>query len=196
MISAACLSSGLDPYVLLVAADDRICKYRHPIPTMKTVEKAVMLVLCARQAGLICSLTRLVSVGTPDAHWRQIHQACVQVDANMILSTRPGNTYGDVVCIGQDAYATADLPDEWQLHHQGGPTGYEGRDFKATPQCSIPVQPDTAVAWNPSITGTKSEDTIVTTSESPEVISVAVDWPMLEVVTPMGSMLRPDILER
>jgi Xaa-Pro aminopeptidase len=196
MISAACLSSGLDPYVILVAADERIARYRHPIPTFRPVERAVMLVLCARQAGLICSLTRLVSIGPPSKNWRRIHRACTQVDATMVLATREGHTYGDVFRAAQEAYAAVGFADEWCLHHQGGPTGYEGRDFKATPECSAPIAASTGVAWNPSITGTKSEDTILTGAGAPELISAAREWPMLEVTTPMGSILRPDILER
>jgi hypothetical protein len=46
------------------------------------------------------------------------------------------------------------------------------------------------VGWNPSITGTKSEDTILTRAagRAPEILTAMTDWPML------GQ--RPDILVR
>jgi len=68
---------------------------------------------------------------------------------------------------------------------RGGPMGYEGRDFKATPTETREVVEDQAVGWNPSIAGTKSEDTILS---SGEVLTLTKDWPL------RGG--RPDILTR
>jgi hypothetical protein len=51
-------------------------------------------------------------------------------------------------------------------------------------------------AWNPSITGTKSEDTILATSTGPEIITPARDWPMVSVEGDDGAWQRPDILVR
>jgi hypothetical protein len=51
-------------------------------------------------------------------------------------------------------------------------------------------------AWNPSITGTKSEDTILATSQGPQVITAAQDWPMVSVEGEDGAWQRPDILVR
>lgn len=53
------------------------------------------------------------------------------------------------------AYAEAGFPDEWHLHHQGGPAGYEPREYVATPRSTDVVLVGQVYAWNPSITGTK-----------------------------------------
>ncbi|HVR87234.1 MAG TPA: aminopeptidase P family protein, partial [Planctomycetota bacterium] len=65
------------------------------------------------------------------------------------------------------------------------PMGYEGRDFKATPTETRKVVAKQLVGWNPSITGTKSEDTLLSTGE---VLTAARDWPTVGA--------RPDILCR
>jgi len=53
----------IDPITLMSAADDRIHKFRHPIPTEKKVEKYLMVSVNARKWGLIVSLTRFVYFG-------------------------------------------------------------------------------------------------------------------------------------
>jgi Xaa-Pro dipeptidase len=58
---------GLIPFVTLVAADDRVARFRHPIPTKRAVRDYAMLVLCARGGGLVANSTRLVSLdAVPD----------------------------------------------------------------------------------------------------------------------------------
>ncbi len=93
------------------------------------------------------------------------------------------------------AYARAGYPGEWQLHHQGGPAGYEPREFVATPDVSVRVAAGQAYAWNPSITGTKVEDTVLITDQGFEVMTEIPGWPMLEVVVDGKTIRRPRILE-
>ena len=94
------------------------------------------------------------------------------------------------------AYDAVGFADEWQLHHQGGPCGYQGRDYLGTPTADGVVLENQPFAWNPSITGTKSEDTILATSQGTQVITPATNWPMVSVEDEDGLWLRPDILVR
>jgi hypothetical protein len=55
-------------------------------------------------------------------------------------------------------------PEEYQLHHQGGAIGYTGRDYKINFQTKEVVQENQGFVWNPSITGSKSEDTMLATA--------------------------------
>jgi creatinase/prolidase-like protein len=59
----------------------------------------------------------------------------------------------------------------WRLHHQGGTTGYGSREIIATPDTHDPIVAGNAFAWNPSITGYKSEETFVLTEGGPEVVT-------------------------
>jgi Xaa-Pro aminopeptidase len=164
-VSRAFMDYNIHPTVVLIAADERISKYRHPIFTDKKVKKYVMVVKCGRRHGLILSLTRLVHFGKLSKELCRKHEAVCAVDAAYILSSTVGACVADVLKNGVQVYRERGYADEWQLHHQGGPTGYAGRDYKATPTESRRIVPNQALAWNPSITGTKSEDTILVKSE-------------------------------
>ncbi|MEJ2304993.1 MAG: aminopeptidase P family N-terminal domain-containing protein [Anaerolineales bacterium] len=48
---------GILPVVNLIATDQRIYSYRHPLPTSKKLERYAMLVACGRKSGLVCSIT-------------------------------------------------------------------------------------------------------------------------------------------
>ena len=196
LIGNGLLRLGIMPTVLLVAADERAFQYRHPIPTDRKLDRHVMLILCGRRWGLIVSLTRMVCFGTLSPELRRKHQAVTQVDATFIAHTRPGAKVKKIFQQAVEAYQAHGYGDEWTLHHQGGATGYAGRDYKATASSKEVVQPNQAFAWNPSITGTKSEDTIIALPDRPEIISHSPDWPMLDVTVGDQTFARPDILLR
>lgn len=187
---------GIEPTVTLVAGDDRIRQYRHPLPTGNRVHERAMLVVCARRDGLIANLTRLVSFVPLDEEIRRRHRACCTVDVALFLATRVGTPYEQLWKTMVQAYAAGGFPDEWQRHHQGGPTGYEGRDWRLVPGMAGQVQAYQAFAWNPSITGTKSEDTMIATPDGPQWITEPQDWPTIEVEWEGQRLRRPDILVR
>jgi len=140
--------------VVLVAADDRIAKYRHPLPTEhgllagkrdsheRTVEKYAMVVGCFEKEGLVVSLTRFRAVSKLDGDVLDRYRRIACVDADVMAATKPGVTLGDVLEMAQRAYQrhgfTPQSADpvregEWQNHHQGGLTGYGARTIKAVP---------------------------------------------------------------
>ena len=187
---------GIVPIVVLVAADARLLKYRHPLPTDNVIKSTVMLVVCGRRHGLICSATRIVHFGTVSEELRRKHNAVVAVDAAFNARTRVGARIGDIFSAGLAAYSAEGFPDEWTLHHQGGPTGYAARDYRATAQIDDLVEPNQAFAWNPSIAGTKSEDTLLATPAGPEILTSSPSFPTIEVTVEGIALRRPDILVR
>lgn len=194
-----CFSRGLLAFVTLVASDERIFKYRHPIPTSKKIEKYVMVVLCAKRGGLIANCTRLVHFGALPNELKQKQAAILKVDATFNLYSRPGTKVSDVFAKGLEAYAQAGFADEWKLHHQGGATGYNSRDYLGTPTSPEIVQENQTFAWNPSITGVKCEDTVLTSSERDvEVLTAAPNssWPTASIeIAGQGTLRRSLILE-
>jgi Xaa-Pro aminopeptidase len=188
-------SRGLSPIVNLIAADERVWNFRHPIATDKKVEHYVMLVVCGRRWGLVASATRLVYFGSLPGELRRKMEACAQVDATFIATTRPEVRLAEIFRAGTDAYTRTGFADEWTLHHQGGAAAYEPREYLGLPTATELVEPGQAFAWNPSITGVKSEDTILVGWETNEVITATGDWPTLPVEVDEQVIPRPAILE-
>lgn len=183
-------TKGIFAPVVLVASDERIRKYRHPIPTSKKIENVVMAAICAQRHGLVVSATRLVHFGPIPEDLRRRHEAVCRVDAAYHAATRPGTRWCDALRAGLAVYEQTGFADEWKKHHQGGPMGYELREFKATPTEARVVQPMQLVGWNPTITGTKSEDTILSTGE---IVTPTPDWPEVDLG---NGVKRYAILER
>ena len=189
------LCRGALPIVNLIATDERIYNFRHPLPVNKKMEKYAMLVLCARQNGLVTSITRLIHYGPLPAELKKKEEAVAAVDAAMMTATRPGRTLAQVFADTQQAYTQVGYPDQWQYHHQGGPAGYEPREIVATPSTNAGIAAGQVYAWNPSITGVKSEDSVLITATGFEVITEIPNWPMLEVTSNGQTVRRPRILE-
>ena len=186
---------GIQPTVLLMAQEDRVMKYRHPVSTQSPITKYIMVVLCAKKWGLVASLTRIVHFGPVSAELKNKHAAVLKVDATINLSTKIGSTIGEVFKKAQAVYKETGFANEWNLHHQGGPTGYNEREFVGTPDNKEVISGNMAFAWNPSITGTKCEDTIILRKNGKvEVITPTPGWPMVKVKVGKDTLERPDIL--
>jgi len=153
-----------------------------------------MLVLGGRRQGLVCSVTRLVHFGPLPTEIRRKAAAVAQVAATFIAATRPGQTLAAVLGRAVDAYARTGYGAEWQLHHQGGAAGYEPREYLGTPDSRDVVAVGQAYAWNPSITGAKSEDTILVGETGNEVLTTMPGWPTLSVTVDGQEYERPAIL--
>jgi antitoxin VapB len=195
LLANATFARGALPIVNLIATDKRIFRYRHPLPTGKKLVRYAMLVLCGRQYGLVASVTRLMHFGPLPAEVRRKAEACARVDATFIARTRPGARLGAVFHAAMDAYVAGGYPDEWQLHHQGGPASYAPRDYLVTPASDEIVTENQVYAWNPSIAGVKSEDTILIGSAANEVLTSIAGWPTYEVEMDGRPVYRPAILE-
>ncbi len=195
LMAGKCFDAGLLLNVCLVAADERAVAYRHPIPTANAVDRHVIMVIGARRWGLSISATRLVHFGRVPEKLARKHRAVCTVDACFRRETRPGARVANILKAACREYERQGFPDEWRHHHQGGATGYASREYRATPDSAEVVLGHQAFAWNPSIAGTKSEDTIIATEEGAAVLTPSRDWPMLTVSYQGETVERPAILE-
>jgi Xaa-Pro dipeptidase len=189
-----CHRSGITPVVVLVGADDRIARYRHPLPKDNPVKMYAMLVLVGVRCGLQAALTRLVAVDQLPPDIEAKHRAVTRIEATYIHHTRPGRTLGQVLAIGAEAYTAAGYPGEWKKHYQGGLCGYAPREVETIPGLDVLIQPHQAAAWLPSISGTKSEDTFLILPDRNEMLTNTDRWPMLEIQIDGQTYYRPDIL--
>jgi Xaa-Pro aminopeptidase len=194
ILSGEAARRGAGAIVNLIAVDERIFNFRHPLPTDKKLEHYAMLVLCGRRWGLVCSLTRFVHYGKLPEEIRRKAQAVARVDASMIAATQPGSNLGEVFRCAQQTYAEVGYPDEWRLHHQGGLAGYEPRETIATPGSTEIIRSGQVYAWNPSITGYKSEDSVLIGEDGFDILTIMPGWPVLKVEVAGQTIERPDIL--
>lgn len=186
----------IDTMGMMSAADERISRFRHCIPTEKRVEKILMVSVNARKGGLIVCLTRFVHFGKVPTELREQYEANVFVDCAFMAATRPGVPAREVLRKGIEAYGAKGYPEEWKLHHQGGSIGYNPRDYRVNFDTPDIIQENLAFTWNPSITGTKSEDTILAAPREVELITKPVLYPTLALEVEGIGFVRPTILEK
>ena len=186
----------LDYITIFCAADERIANFRHPVATEKKIEKRAMLCVNARKWGLIISLTRFVQFGKIPEALQKKYEANVYIDCVLMANTIPGKPAVEAFRKGIAAYKETGYAQEYELHHQGGSIGYVGRDYKVHFNSTEIIQENQAFAWNPSITGSKSEDTMLATSKGPVLLSKPVIFPTLEIQAEGYTLTRPAILEK
>lgn len=185
---------GLTSVVTLVAADERIAQFRHPVPTRNSWQKTLLMVICAKRGGLIVSLSRLVCLGDVPDELQRRTDAAAFVNAVMLDATMPGALASDIYYKTAEAYACRGFPSEINLHHQGGAAGYKTRDWVIHPRSRETVHLDQAFAWNPSITCTKVEETCITTAEGIEIVTTSPDFPQIAVNLDGKEYFSPGIL--
>ena len=184
---------NLDIVFLGVAGEERVTKFRHPLPTDAVIGNRVVASICARRKGLIASVTRIVTFGAVSAEHESEYRDLLQVEAAMFNATIVGKPFSDPVQAAIAAYPQHHFDgDEWQRHHQGGPTGFLPRDWPATPTSAALIADNQAVAWNPTGKGWKVEDTILVQRSGIEILSTDPSWPSLDI----EGRARPDFLRR
>jgi antitoxin VapB len=188
---------NVTPIVVLVATDERIHNFRHPLPTAKIMDQYAMLVLCGRREGLVVSVTRLVHFGALSDDLRRRIEATAEVDAAMIAASQPGASLENVFKVAQQAYARTGFDGEWKKHHQGGLAGYTPREVMAVPGETFRLEPGMVCAWNPSITGAKCEDSMMVAEPGgkPEILTPMYGWPIREIEVNGIRLERPLIME-
>ncbi|PSQ47474.1 peptidase [Halobacteriales archaeon SW_7_65_23] len=191
---------GIDSPVVLIGGEERAPHYRHPTPTETGIGGYALVVVTAERDGLFASCTRTITFDPPE--WLlERHHAAARVEATALAATREigteGGTAGDVFEMIQDAYDAVGWDGEWRRHHQGGAAGFAGREWIATPDSTESVYLPMAYAWNPTVEGAKSEDTVLVDANGYETLTVG-DWPTItvEAVGYDEMFQRPAVLER
>jgi Xaa-Pro aminopeptidase len=182
-------SRGLHPALTLAAGARRLPRYRHTTPSKDPLGSHAMLVFCARGHGLYANLTRFVHFGAAWQHPDQL--ALQQIEAAGLAACRPGALLCDVYAALDGAYRSHGFTDAIRQHHQGGITGYLARERVAAPHTRVPLEVGMAVAFNPSLPGTKLEDTFLLGDQGLENITLDPEWPSI----PYEGQMRPLPLE-
>ncbi len=194
LVTSQLTSHTIEPVLVLVGGEERAKRYRHILPKEKECNEYVIVSVCGRREGLVLSATRMLSFGKDEKLLEQHRKNCY-VDAVAIGNTVVGKTLGDVFDKICKAYEEVGYPDEWKKHHQGGIAGYRAREVKAIPNSPLKIEPNELFAWNPTIAGTKSEDTILVTEKGFDILTVGDGkWPTLKFDVNGVEVERPSIL--
>jgi Xaa-Pro dipeptidase len=190
-ISAALESKGAHAVCLIVGGDDRLRAFRHPLAVGDVVSEALMAVVVAKRAGLHVAATRLCTRSADD-EIVTLMKSLGSINDAVLESSLPGGTWGDTMVALALAYDDAGYHDAWREHFQGGPIGFEQREFELAPTqvdspfWSVERRGGTAVAWNPSLRGgAKIEETYLI-GEKFELLTATPSWPLVE--GPHGSL--------
>ncbi len=198
-LRGALTAGGIDSPVVLVGGERRARAYRHYTPTDATLDGYALVSVTTTRGGLAASCTRTVAFDEPE--WlAERHAAAARVETTALAATQAvahdGGTAGDVFAEIRAAYDAVGFPDEWREHHQGGAAGFAGREWIATPESGARVHLPQGYAWNPTVRGAKSEDTVLVTADGLEVLTTTDDWPTRthDAVGHEVSLPRPDPL--
>lgn len=186
-------SHGMDVVSAMCAADERIRHYRHPVPHGDIIRERVQLGGNMRYKGLIICCTRLMNFVPVTQELRNQYRANVEIDCTMMAASKPGATFVSVLEAGRAAYEARGYGEEFKKHHQGGPIGYAGRDYRVDFSTPGTIAENQAFCWNPSITGTKSEDTVISTKNGIIPVSRPILAPTITVEVDGQTFVRPDI---
>lgn len=189
-----CIQAGISPDCVLVGADERISRYRHPVPTKKRIRQCLMVVLGGEKYGLNISMTRMVYFTPIPEEIRERYEKTQEIFAGMQTMMRDGMPYREYFSKVQELYRKAGWPEEWKMHHQGGPTGYGCRELVIGPQQEGWIRKGRAYAWNPTIQGTKCEETTFLTEAGAEIFTRIGEWPCRQIKTPWGEFSVAEIL--
>ncbi len=184
-ISATLEAEGAKAVCLIVGGDERLRSFRHPLAIGAIIDDALMAVVVAKRSGLHIAATRTALRRADDDIFPLVKSVALVHDT-VIEASRPGGTWGESVEALARGYAAVGQPDAWREHYQGGPIGFEQREFELAPgQVDSPYwglsrRAPYAVAWNPSLRdGAKLEETYLV-GDSIELLTRTPGWPLDE----------------
>jgi Xaa-Pro dipeptidase len=186
---------GIDLDVLIVGSDERVIKYRHPLPTQKQMERYVLLHPAARRWGLHANVSRSVHFGPPSQVVKDAYQAAATIEGRVLSMLKPGLKFSEILEHQKDWYSFLGFPGEWEFHFQGGPTAYQVAD-PARCLTDTAVEVNQAFDWFITVTGAKVEELALLTAAGIELASFSTGWPGIQVSTSTGMITLPDLYIR
>ncbi|MDR9429381.1 MAG: M24 family metallopeptidase [Natronomonas sp.] len=171
---------GFNVPCVLIGGADRAQRHRHVTPKSTPLGEYAIVTAGVERHGLFNSITRIVAFDPPT--WlEERHEVASRVHATALAATRStgraGGTAGEVFEAIRMAYEELGYPNEWRNHHQGGAAGFAMREWVATPGSGETVTLPMTFAWNPTLPGAKSEETVLVTETDCDVLTRTDNWP-------------------
>lgn len=182
--------------VLIVGFDERISRYRHPMPGGNCLERYALLHPAVKRWGLHANVSRLVHFGSPDPEIQKAIDGVAKIGANVFSKLVPGVRFSEILAEEKRLYNELGFGDEWKYHFQGGITGYTLADPTRCFDGESRVVEGQAYDYFITITGAKFEELTLLTEDGPEIASLGGGWPTRTINTARGDVDVPDVLIR
>ena len=187
---------GIECDVLLIGSDERIEKYRHPVPTEKKVKKLVLLHPASKKWGLHVPMSRMLSFGNPDIETVKKFDGACKIAAEAISSCTEGAKLIDILMAQEKTFMELGYKDEWGMHYHGGITGYLLVSQAVYTDKNSGISLNQPHAWFVTLTGVKVEELSLTTKNGIEICSTKGNWPTKEYESKRNIYKLPEILYR
>jgi Xaa-Pro dipeptidase len=165
------------PKVLLVGSDERIERYRHPVASLKKVDKTVLVHVAAERNGLHANITRMISFD--DSLTEELYEKYELLNilqAQAMAMTIPGHPFRDIFEVRRKLLKDSGYADEWENHYPGGVTGYflgSAQPFMNGETIKEKMPTDYFI----TLRGAKTEELCISNKAGGEVISCGQFWP-------------------
>lgn len=187
-------ANDMEVDVLLVGSDERIFKYRHPLPTEKEIEKYLMISPSVSKWGLHVNIARFIHFGQPDNEIVEKYRAACNIATAAISESYPGNTFANILEIEKELYSKYNYPNEWKNHFQGGITGYMVSDAAKCLVKDEELVEKQTYEWFITISGVKSAELSFNDGKDQHLFSVNGLWPTETYTYKDKRVALPEIL--
>jgi Xaa-Pro dipeptidase len=189
------LERGFEGHYMFAGADERIKKYRHPVPGDATIRDAILIAPAVVRSGLLLACSRLIYFKEPAADIRRRFQAVATMQAAMVAGLRPGTPLLDLRNTFMSLFEELGFAEERTKHFHGGPIGY-WNSYAERMRGDEVVKNKTAYTFYFTVAGVKSEELILVDEQGAAIVSADSEWPLLSIVYGDQVVGIPDILVR
>lgn len=195
-LSHRLLKHEVVPLRLHVAADGRAARFPSWTYSNLPLNRWCLISAIGMRWGLCCAATRIMSFDKPEAPVMAAFQAASLVEASAVFFSRTGVPFSEIWPKVKRIYEKVEHPDEWRSREQADLIGYLPSETALVPQSDRLLEPNLAVHWHPGIGPIQLGDTLLITPESPEIVTVPDQWPLLGITVKGEPVNLPDMLIR
>lgn len=165
--------------VLLIASDNNLNVYRHPLATSKIANERFMAVLCPRYKGVVIALSRILYFRKRTEQEKKRDETICKINNLLMNETNIGTDSKTLWDFMVKTYKEEGVETEYFNHHQGGAIGFESREWILRPTLQETIYKNQMIAYNPTLIGTKAEETLLMLEGSKEILTIGNDFPTL-----------------
>lgn len=177
-------------------ADGRGAGYRHWTAGDNKLQRWCQIGAVGSRWGLTCKCMRTVVVGSPPDGLITNFQQVAMLTATGLYFSQIGTPLSEVWHKVHRIYEKTGHVDEWQAADQAEVVGYEPTEVQLVPNSDFVLGDGMAMHWHPSIGPIQGGDTILLREKGDELLTRALEWPILVVTVKGASMHLPDLLIR